>query len=79
MKDEPEVFAGNWITTKEFFDQIPQNMFHRQLDRSSLPEAAPELENRHILFRKKFTLAKAENVILRISADDYYKTTTNST
>lgn len=73
MKDEPEVFAGNWITTKEFFDQIPQNMFHRQLDRSSLPEAAPELENRHILFRKKFTLEKAENVILRISADDYYK------
>ena len=38
MKEEPEVFAGHWITTEEFCDQIPQNMFHRQLDRSSLPE-----------------------------------------
>ena len=73
MKEEPEVFAGYWITTEEFCNLTPQNMFHRQLDRSSLPEVEPERQNRHILFRRKFTLTATDNVILHISADDYYK------
>lgn len=73
MKEEPEVFAGYWITTEEFCNLTPQNMFHRQLDRSSLPAVEPERQNRHILFRRKFTLTATDNVILHISADDYYK------
>ena len=73
MKEEPRIFTGRWITTEEFCNLIPQNMFHRQLDTSALPVAEPELWNRHILFRRKFTLKRAENAVIHISADDYYK------
>lgn len=73
MKKEPEVFKGRWITTAQFSDLAPQNVFHRQLDRSSLPVIEPELQNRHILFRKKFKLKEFSSAVIHISADDYYK------
>ncbi len=73
MKEEPQVFKGSWITTAQFSDLVVQNVFHRQLDRSSLPEIDPELQNRHILFRRKFTLDRIDSAEIRISADDYYK------
>ncbi len=70
MKEE---FTGRWITNGRFCNLEPQNMFHRQLDTSALPAEDKELQNCHVLFRKKFTVEKAERVMIRISADDYYK------
>ena len=63
MKEEPQVFKGSWITTAQFSDLVVQNVFHRQLDRSSLPEIDPELQNRHILFRRKFTLDRIDSAL----------------
>lgn len=73
MKEIPEHFQGQWITTAEFCNLRPQNMFHRQLDTGSLPVSEPERQNRHILFRKKFTMKGAVSTVIRISGDDYYK------
>ncbi len=73
MKEEPEVFKGKWITTAQFCNLSPQNVFHRQLDRSSLPVIDPELQNRHILFRRSFSLEETDSAVIHISADDYYK------
>ncbi len=66
------VFKGKWITNTEFFEIMPTNVFHRQLDKIDLP--CDEHRNRHILFRKKFRCEKTtENSKIYISADDYYK------
>jgi len=73
MKDQPREFAGRWITSERFCDVPPQNVWHRQLDRSSLPVRDPELENRHVLFRRSFTLEHAAGTVAFITADDYYK------
>lgn len=65
-------FIGKWITDEEFFREAPRNVFHRQLERVNLP--CDEHRNRHILFRKTFTLdmpGKCAKIFL--SADDYYK------
>ena len=65
-------FKGKWITDAEFFNLTPRNVFHKQLDKVDLP--CSEHRNRHILFRKKFSIDKRpENAIAYISADDYYK------
>lgn len=65
-------FAGVWITDKEFEKLKPRNVFHRQYEPMDLP--CDEHRNRHILFRKKFTLfEKPRTAILYITADDYYK------
>lgn len=75
MKKEVSVaFEGKWITSEEFSDLVPQNMFHRQLDDSALPEVDPALQNRHILFRRTFTLEPlTAPAMIHITADDYYK------
>ena len=65
-------FTGKWITTEEFEQLKPRNVFHRQLDTSQTFEE--EHTNRHILFRKKFDVKERfEKAILYITADDYYK------
>ncbi|MBE6966261.1 MAG: hypothetical protein E7441_09555 [Ruminococcaceae bacterium] len=65
-------FKGKWITDEEFSDLKPRNVFFRQLDEVKLP--CDEHRNRHILFRKNFSLADAvSEAKIYISADDYYK------
>lgn len=64
-------FMGKWITDGEFFDLAPRNVFHRQLDKVDID--CTEHRNRHILFRKKFTLDKLGEAKMYITADDYYK------
>lgn len=69
---ENHVFTGKWITTAEFADLVPRNVYFRQLTREQL--SCQEHRNRHILFRKHFYLEqKPECARLYISADDYYK------
>ena len=69
---ENHSFSGLWITTQEFANLEPRNVFHRQLDTSvHLPE---EHTNRHILFRKKLNIDKSfHKATMYITADDYYK------
>ena len=65
-------FVGKWITTNEFFDLMPRNVFHKQLEKVDLP--CDEHRDRHILYRKKFTLSSDfKEAIAFVSADDYYK------
>lgn len=65
-------FAGKWITDRDFAEREPRNVFHRQLEKISLPP--DELSNSHILFRKRFEVLKIGAVgKVFITADDYYK------
>ena len=65
-------FTGKWITDGVFAPREPRNVFHRQLQKISLP--LDEHCDSHILFRKKFVLSKAEKVgKAYITADDFYK------
>ena len=65
-------FQGAWITDGEFYALPPRNVFFRQLERVALD--CTEHRNRHILFRRKFTLErKPKEARIYISADDYYK------
>ena len=67
----PHRFQGRWITTREFCDLSPLDLFHRQL--SDAPTADPALQNRHILFRKRFVCPTVpEQATLYLSADDHY-------
>ena len=64
-------FVGKWITDSEFYDLEGRNVFHRQLDRVVID--CSEHRNRHILYRKKFTVHKVSDAKMYITADDYYK------
>ena len=65
-------FTGRWITDETFAGLPPRNVFHRQLEPGVPP--CPERQNRHILFRRAFTLQRLpERALLHITADDYYK------
>ncbi len=65
-------FSGVWITNEEFYELSPRNVFHRQLQPLELP--CQEHRNRHILFRRVFTLDRAcKSAQVFITADDYYK------
>lgn len=64
-------FLGKWITTAELAAIPPRNVFHRQLEKISLPDDG--VKNRHVLFRRRFALDGFARALLYISADDYYK------
>ena len=64
-------FLGKWITTAELAAIPPRNVFHRQLEKVTLPDDG--VKNRHVLFRRRFTLGGFARALLYISADDYYK------
>lgn len=64
-------FKGRFITDSEFCRLEPRNVFHRQLDKVKLD--CSEHRNKHILFRKKFTLGNVRSAQMYITADDYYK------
>ena len=61
------------ITTPDFAAREPLNVFHREAEPwQNRHDAA--LENKHILFRRAFTLESVpEKAILYLTADDYYK------
>ena len=64
-------FKGIFITDDEFCNLEPRNNFHREKDKMNID--CSEHRNRHILFRKKFTLEKSGKATMFITADDYYK------
>ncbi len=65
-------FKGKWITTKEFCDLKPVNVFHKaEVPFDYTPRE--EIMNKHILFRSEFNLDDTSDTKIYISADDYYK------
>ena len=64
-------FISKWITTNEFRDLQPINVFHKELDRVQVSESP--IKNYHVHFRKKLSYEGKGKVELFISADDYYK------
>ena len=74
MEQTVHEFVGKWITTAEFADLQPVNIFHRQLEplKPELEAQITALQNSHILFRRKFDAAAGRQTVLYISADDYY-------
>ncbi len=75
-----------FISHPDFYNLMPINVYHKELgddgrsiyDRDDpndpITAAHPkELRNKHIIYRKSFTLPNFEKAVIRISADDYYK------
>jgi hypothetical protein len=75
MDNKVRRFKGKWITSAEFAPLQPVNVFHREMQPPV--EVKGAIENRHILFRKKFpvdTVKKSSSrAYIYITADDYYK------
>ena len=61
------------ICHSDFEKLRPIDVFHKELTVASFEKKEQNLCNRHTLFRKKATLAKAKKAILKITADDYFK------
>ena len=61
---------GKFICHKDFEDAKPINVFGKDL---KSPNSEPKYLDRHILFRKTFTLDSFGSVKIRVTADDYYK------
>lgn len=64
-------FNAKWITTEEFKDLAPIDIFHKELVYDEAPES--KIKNYHTHWRKKFSLENVADTRIRISADDYYK------
>ncbi len=62
-----------YISHPDFAELLPVNVYHKEMEKPDMPTHPEKLKNRHILYRKSFELERAERVILRITADDYYK------
>lgn len=64
---------GKFICHKDFSFLKPIDVFHKEHENKSLPKTEEKYKNRHILFRKKFTLADYQTAMIGITADDYFK------
>lgn len=65
---------GKFICHKDFSLLKPIDVFHKEHEKKSLPETEEKYKNRHILFRKKFTLdGDCKTAAIDITADDYFK------
>ncbi len=64
-------FSGKWITAEEFASLEKINVFHRYLDSVKIRKS--KYENKHILFRRRFSLENFESAKIYICADDFYK------
>lgn len=61
------------ITTPDFADREPLNVFHREAEPWE-NRHDPSLENKHILFRRTFSIEiLPKKAMLYLTADDYYK------
>ena len=64
-------FSGKWITSEEFVSLEKINVFYRYLDGVKLQKSA--YQNKHILFRKRFSIDGFKTAEIFICADDLYK------
>lgn len=63
---------ASFICHKDFENLKPINVFFKELE-GRAEEGKPPHLNRHIIFRKKCLLGKYEKVMLKVTADDYFK------
>ena len=64
-------FNSTWITTKDFENLKPIDIFHKQVNNKKLEETA--FYNYHAHFIKEFYVDETGNYEIKISADDFYK------
>lgn len=62
---------AKFICHKDFSDRVPKNIFCKEKDFVPKNDETKFL-NRHILYRKKFSLDRFAKAVLRITADDYF-------
>ncbi|CAG7614778.1 family 78 glycoside hydrolase catalytic domain [Paenibacillus allorhizosphaerae] len=67
-------WEAKWIMDATFGELRPVDVFQKELESVKHAEPKRELQNRHMLARKEFTLEGGiRSAILDITADDYYK------
>ena len=62
-----------FICHPDFANLVPRNVFCKEDEVTPERSAPSEQVNRHLLFRRSFTLPRFTRASLRITADDYYK------
>ncbi|WP_240041446.1 family 78 glycoside hydrolase catalytic domain [Paenibacillus ginsengarvi] len=74
-------WTARWITDREFAALPPIDLYHKELNnRDRSYRHREELQNRHMLARKEFTLDGSISLVgacLDITGDDYYKVYVN--
>ena len=73
--DQVRIFekSTKWLTTAEFLNAVPVNVFHRESEPDS-PENADDYKNYHMYARRAFRIGRhAQRAEILITADDYYK------
>ena len=75
LKETFMIFNGKWIQPAEFDNLQPLDVFHREQEAPHEDLTHPQnLQNLHIHFLKNITLSDTyKKIILRVTADDYYK------
>lgn len=68
-----DIKKAEFICHPDFASLTPVNVFHKQLDSTVIENSPKSLQNRHILFRKKFNINSYKTAVMKITADDYYK------
>lgn len=73
MKEQ--IFSGHWICPACFAELTPLTMYHKENEPPRFGgEHRDDLQNSHVLFRRKFHVKKKNGIYrLRFSADDYGK------
>lgn len=68
---------AKWLTDQDFLHMPKLNLYHKELQTTTLPKHKTALQHHHWYARKKFNLfaedLKGGDVWLDITADDYYK------
>ena len=64
---------AEFICHGDFAELVPVDVYGKEMAERELPEHPESLKNRHILYRRRFTLGAFDRAVLKISADDYYK------
>ena len=67
-------FQNLWICGEEFTERKPYNVFHRENSNERLNVSRSELTNLHMMVKSTFFVpAGSKRVMIRLTADDYYK------
>lgn len=61
-----------FISHPDFYNIEPINIYHKELEKVEISHPA-ELQNKHIIYRRRATFSDFKKALLKISADDYYK------
>ncbi len=64
---------AKFICHPDFSELVPYDIFHKEHEKKDIPSHPKDLQNRHILFRKKFSISCLHTAGLKISADDRYR------